>query len=212
MRTRKIILLGGGGHCRVLIGLLMAQGPKWKIEGILDPSLKPGSEIMGVRVLGNDSMLKSLKAKGISNACVAIGSVRDNSIRKAVHELAIDKGFTLPALVHPSAVVSPYADINSPGIQVMAGAVIQPSTIIGENSIINTGVIIDHDCKIGPHVHISPGAVLSGGVEVCEGAFIGAGAVLIQGVKVGIGAVVGAGAVVIKDVPANTVAKGVPAQ
>ena len=42
--------------------------------------------------------------------------------------------------------------------------------------------------------------------------WIGAGAILLEGITVGDGAVVAAGAVVTKDVPAYTVAGGVPAK
>lgn len=50
------------------------------------------------------------------------------------------------------------------------------------------------------------------GIVVEDGAWIGAGAILLDGVRVGTGAVVGAGAVVTRDVPAHSLAVGVPAR
>jgi acetyltransferase-like isoleucine patch superfamily enzyme len=50
------------------------------------------------------------------------------------------------------------------------------------------------------------------GVEIGRGAWLGAGAKILDGVTIGERAVVGAGAVVRDDVPARTVAVGVPAR
>lgn len=50
------------------------------------------------------------------------------------------------------------------------------------------------------------------GIVVEDDVWIGAGAVITDGVRIGCGAVVAAGAVVTEDVPANTVAAGVPAR
>jgi acetyltransferase-like isoleucine patch superfamily enzyme len=49
-------------------------------------------------------------------------------------------------------------------------------------------------------------------VVIEDGADIGAGSVILPGVRIGEGAIVGAGAVVSRDVPAYTVAAGVPAR
>ena len=94
----------------------------------------------------------------------------------------------------------------------MAGAVIQPGTRLGVNTIVNTRASIDHDCIIGDHVHIAPGAVLSGEVRVGNCSHIGCGATIVQGVKLGEATVIGAGAVVLKDVPDGTTVVGVPAR
>ena len=49
-------------------------------------------------------------------------------------------------------------------------------------------------------------------VTIKKGAFIGAGVVIGQGVTIGENAIVGANSFVNKDVPANTIAVGVPAR
>jgi acetyltransferase-like isoleucine patch superfamily enzyme len=49
-------------------------------------------------------------------------------------------------------------------------------------------------------------------VRLRRGAYIGAGATILQGVEVGEQAIVGAGAVVLANVPAHSVAVGVPAR
>ena len=206
----KIILLGGGGHAKVLIELIKISG-QYEIAGILDTQLEAGTQVLGVYVLGKDDLLPELSEKGITNACISVGSVKDNSKRKKLYEKVKQIGFYIPLLIHPQAIVSKDSKISE-GAQIMVGAIIQTGCLIGENTIINTGSIIEHDCYIGKHVHICPGSVVSGECTIEDGAFVGAGSTIKHGVKIGKGAIVGAGAVVINDVYDGITVKGMPAK
>jgi len=211
METRKkIILLGGGGHASVLSELIRISG-EYEIAGILDPRPESGSRIPGIPVLGNDELLPALAAQGINNACIAVGSIRDNGKRRYLYDLVKNLEFHVPPLIHPGAVVSEEDTLISEGVQVMAGAIIQAGSTIGENTIINTGAIVEHDCTIGGNVHICPGAVIIGGSVIGENSFIGASATVIQGITVGRDAVVGAGTVVLRDVADGTLLRGTAA-
>lgn len=193
-----LIVLGAGGHAKVLLALAAAAG--WRIDGVCDPELAARGvpHWRGWPVLGDDEALARMDPAqvGVLNG---IGQMVGASLRAALFARFRGLHFRFPAMVHPHAWVAPDVQLAE-GAQVMAGAVIQPDTVIGANSIVNTGARIDHDCSIGNDVHIAPGAVLCGAVQVGDGAFIGAGAVLIQGVHVGAGAVVGAGALVLRPV------------
>lgn len=206
----KIIIIGAGGHSKVLIDLIQ-QADNFNLVGLTDKNLPIGKKVLGIPVLGNDAILPNLIAKGIKLAAVGVGSIKDNKIRKKLYEQALNLGFVLPPLKHPSAIIAKNVQIEA-GVQIMAGAIIQTNAKIGKNTIINTGAQIDHDCLIGQNVHIAPGAMVSGGVVVEDGAFVGVGAIIIQNITIGQGAIVGAGAVVIKNVPAKTQVVGVPAK
>ena len=95
---------------------------------------------------------------------------------------------------------------------IMASAVINAETVVGEHCIINTGATVGHECRLENYVQVSPHATLCGNVKVGEGSWIGAGAVVIQGIKIGKWSIVGAGAVVTRDVPDYTEVVGVPAR
>ena len=193
----QLIMLGAGGHASVLHALALAAGHHF--IGICDPELcRDGVRFWkGIRVLGDDSALADID-KATMGLVNGIGQLVGNRARQLVFERSRKAGFSFPVLIHPFAWVADGVDLKQ-GVQVMAGAIIQPESIIGENTIVNTNASVDHGCVIGGHVHIAPGATLCGGVTVGDGAFVGAGSTLVQNVFIGSEAVVGAGAVVIKD-------------
>lgn len=206
----KIIILGSGGHAKVLIDMIRVTGD-YDIIGILDPAIESDSHVLGIRVLGNDSLLPKLFEEGVNNACIGVGSVRDNYKRKSLFQNVKSYNFAIPLLLHPKAIISENAQVSE-GAQIMAGAIVQAGTSVGENTIINTGAIIEHDCKISRHVHICPGVVVSGGCIIEEGSFIGTGSAVIQGITIGKNSLIAAGSVVVKDVPEGVMVKGVPAK
>ena len=70
-------------------------------------------------------------------------------------------------------------------MQLIAGAVVNAATTLGEGVIVNTNASVDHDCTIGDYVHVAPGAVLGGGVTVGDDVLIGLGARVLPGVTIG---------------------------
>ena len=84
------------------------------------------------------------------------------------------------------------------------------------------GIEIGDDCLIGQQVVIATlnhdldpdrrGNMLPAPVRIGSRVWIGAHVTILPGVTIGDGAVIGAGAVVTRDVPANSVALGVPAK
>ncbi|MFC1570463.1 acetyltransferase [Candidatus Omnitrophota bacterium] len=195
----KIVLLGGGGHCKVVMDAIRKEG-KYKIAGIVDPGLNPGDTVMGVKVLGGDNMLELLKNKGIKYAIVTVGSLGDSTLRKALSEEIIEAGLEMPVVIHPSAVVADDVEIG-PGTFVAPSVTINPGTKIGHNAIINTSSSVDHDCEIGDFVHIAPGVTLSGGVKVGDSTHIGTGAKVVQYVDIGRDSFIAAGVLVKSNLP-----------
>lgn len=204
---KKIILVGAGGHGKVVLDALLKLGT-YEVQGFVDNDTKL-KEVLGVKIIGNDQDLENLFKSGCAHAFISVGSVGDPKIRMKLAEKLRTIGFALPVIIHPSAVLAKGVEIGE-GAFIAAGAVIGPDSKIGRNAIINTNASVDHDCRIGDFVHIAPGVTLSGGVEVGEGAHLGSGAAVIEYKKIGVGTVVGAGSVVISDLPAKSTAYGVP--
>jgi sugar O-acyltransferase (sialic acid O-acetyltransferase NeuD family) len=204
-----VIVLGAGGHAKVLINTL--QLCSVEILGITDPDpALIGHEILGVPVIGPDANLKHYSVEKV-HLVNGLGSVCLPKARCKIFEKYKKLGFIFATVVHPTAIIAAAVKIGE-GAQLMAGVILQPGVCIGDNVIINTRASIDHDCTIGSHSHIAPGVTLSGDVQVGTVAHVGAGASIVQGVRVGDGSLVGAGSVVLKDIPGSVKAYGCPAK
>jgi UDP-perosamine 4-acetyltransferase len=207
--AHSFLILGAGGHARVLADLLLSQNQL--IAGFLDPDTSLwGTGWRGIPIIGGDEKLAHYPAH-THDLINGVGSIGCPELRRTVFERYRKAGYKFPCLVHARATVAIDARPGE-GSQIMAGAVIQTGCHIGINTVINTGAIVDHDCHIGDHVHIAPGAILSGGVRVGESTHVGTGATVIQGIKIGRNSLIAAGAVVIRDVPDGATVAGVPAK
>lgn len=210
MGILRCVLLGAGGHARVLLDALRA-GDQSVDYVILDADAgRTGDMLYDTPIIGTDGSLGSVAAEGVSNFIVAVGGNGHNRIRQKLFDQALSMGLQPMSVIHPSAIRSPYARIGD-GIQMLAGSIVNAGAVVGLNVIINTGAIVEHDCEIAAHVHVATGARLGGGVTVGTGAHVGAGATIKPGIRIGDWAIVGAGAVVVRDVPATLVVVGVPA-
>lgn len=199
--SSPVILLGAGGHAKVVLDLLQALDRQ--VLGICDPVLAAQGVESWRRlpVLGNDQAVKRFAPADIELANGA-GSLPGNILRRRLHTEFTRQGYCFATLIHPSSILGSGIELGR-GVQIMAGVIVQADTCIGDDVILNTGVRIDHDCVIGHHVHVAPGAVLSGGVTLGQGCHIGAGATLLQGIAIGNEAVIGLGTTVIASVAAS---------
>jgi len=186
-------LYGASGHGKVIRDILNAQGVR------VDAFVDDNPQLSQV-----DETPVRHQSEGLSPMIVSIGV---NEIRKRVAE-RLDCRFGVA--IHPSAVVSPSAEIGE-GTVVMPG-VINAGAVIGRHCIINTGASIDHECVVGDYCHVAPHASLCGQVHLGEGTLVGVGASIIPCVSVGEWSVIGAGAAVTQSLPAHCTAVGVPAK
>jgi sugar O-acyltransferase (sialic acid O-acetyltransferase NeuD family) len=203
--TRGNLILGAGGHGKVIADIMLLQ--RISVLGFLDddPSLV-GQKIFTLPVLGSSDKWRDFEPDGL------VMGIGDNSIRRKIAQ-HMKLGPMPPwiTVIHPNAIISASVEVSL-GTVIMGGAVINADTVLGNHTIVNTGATVDHDCVIGHFVHIAPGANLAGGVYVNDGAFLGIGCSIIPNCRIGEGAIIGAGAVVVGDVPAGVIAKGVPAR
>jgi sugar O-acyltransferase (sialic acid O-acetyltransferase NeuD family) len=196
-----VLVLGAGGHAKVVISTLLAAGHQ--ISGVYDdaPELL-GVEILGQKVVGT---IADLPCNSVSRAIIAIG---DSKIRQAI---ATRFSFNWVSVVHSHAWVDPTVQLGQGSI-VMAGAVVQPNCRLGRHVIVNTSASIDHDSEVEDFVHICPGARLAGHVTVGQSTTLGTGSVCIPSVEIGANTIVGAGAVVTKNLSSCVIAVGQPAR
>lgn len=202
----RLLLIGGGGHCRSILDCVLRMGT-YDDVGIVD--FDSAASALGIPVVGTDDDLPDLLRYGWTHAFVSVGSVGSTALRRKLYQMAKDIGFEIPSIVDPSAQIAAGTEIGE-GAFVGKLAVVNTSSRIGKCAIINTGAIVEHDCLVGEFSHISPGGVLCGQVTVGSDSHVGAGAVVRQQTVIGSRSIVGAGSVVVKDIPENVTAYGNP--
>ncbi|MBQ9032169.1 MAG: acetyltransferase [Parasporobacterium sp.] len=205
MALRKLLLIGGGGHCKSVLDSVLSRNCYDEI-GIVDFTKIP---IMGIPVVGNDDDLPDLITQGWTDAFVTVGSVGNTAIRRRLFRMITELGFHIPTIIDPSSSVANNTKIGT-GCFLGKQTVLNSDSIIGDGVIINSGAVVEHDCQLGDFVHISPGATVCGQVSIGADTHIGAGAVVIQQINIGSDTVIGAGSIVVNHIGSNALAYGNP--
>ena len=202
---RKILLVGGGGHCHsVLDSILSLQ--LYAEVGIID---NVDCSFLGIPVVGRDEDIPRLKSEGWTDAFITVGSVGSTKLRHKLYDIVKSFNMNVPTIIDPSAVVAKGTNISE-GVYIGKKSIINAGSQIGVCAIINTGSIIEHDCVIGDFSHISPGAIVCGQVNVGNNSHVGAGSVVRQQIVIGNNTLIGAGSVVVKNIPEGVQAYGNP--
>ncbi len=210
MSLPGIAVVGSRGHAKVVIDVIERDG-RYRIVGLVDSFRPAGEESYGYPVLGTEAVLPELVGRReISGAFIAVG---DNWGRHVVLEKleALVPGLEYVTAIHPSAQVARGADLGR-GVVLMAGAIVNSDSRVGEFSVVNTNASLDHDCMMGRFSSLAPGATVGGYVRLGEFTAVAPGATVIDRRTIGPHVVVGAGAVVVSDLPERCVAYGVPAR
>jgi len=177
----KIVLIGGGGHCRSVIDVI-EQENKYEIIGIVDTKENVGKKVLDYEIIGCDDDLENIFLS-CKNACITVGHIKSNELRIKLFNLAKEIGFKLPIVISPLAYVSKYAKVDE-GTVVMHQALINANVKTGKNCIINSKALIEHDATIEEHCHISTGAIINGGVKVKANSFIGSNSVVKEYISI----------------------------
>jgi sugar O-acyltransferase (sialic acid O-acetyltransferase NeuD family) len=204
--SRKILLLGAGGHCKSVIDTLNSIG-SFEDIGVVEKDKLVDSSF--VNIVGYDDDLNDLYNAGYEYAFVTLGSIGNPKNRINLLNKIMNIGFKIPNIIDPSAIVSNNI-VMGYGNFIGKRAVINTGTIIGNGVIVNTGSIVEHDCKLENFVHLAPGSILCGNVTISENSHIGAGTVVKQNIMVGSNTIIGVGSVIINNISSNVIAYGNP--
>ena len=201
--------MGAGGFAREVLWLLEdmnQQDRQWNVLGFIDDnSSLHGEELCGFPVLGSfDWFSGGLRPKVISG----VGS---NKARQTFASKAGLYGLEFATAIHPSVRRSRHIEIGN-GCIICAGTALTTQISIGDHVNLNLNCTVGHDATIESYCNLSPGVHISGHVSIQSGVDIGTGAVVLPSMSIGSNSTIGAGAVVTKDVPANSLAVGIPAK
>lgn len=204
MNKRQLLIIGAGGHGRVVADIAVKMN-QWRDIAFLDDDVNKKLSV-GIKVIGLSRDIDQFLDN--SDIFVAIG---DNQVREKVLNSIEQKGAFIPVLIHPDSCIGTDVVIGK-GTAIMPGAIINCCSCIGKGCIINTGTTVDHDNVIENYVHLSPGVHTGGEVRIGQGTWIGIGAVIINKINIVSRCKVGAGAVVIKDIKETGTYIGIPAK
>ena len=195
--SKKIILVGGGGHCVSCIEVIESTG-KYEIYGILDVSEKVGKKVLDHSVIGTDSDIDRYARE---NFCfiVTAGHIKTSETREKLYSLIKKANGVIETIIADSAIVSKYSLIGEGSI-IMHKAFVNAGARIGINCIVNSDALIEHEVQIGDHTHISTMATINGDCAIGQKTFIGSNSVVNQGVKITENVIVGSGSVVHKNI------------
>jgi len=199
---RDLFIVGAGGFGREAVWTVerinkAAQQPLWNVVGFADDDPeKATGNFEGYPMLG--SCEKASKDFPGASVFIAIG---DNAIREKIYRQL--RGHDFPALIDPSAQVSPTTDFRH-GTYIACEAVVSVGTDIGKFVIVNARAGIGHDSQVGDFSNICPGVSLSGHTTLEDHVFMGTNSCTAPNMKVGAGAIVACGTPVLKDVAAGT--------
>ncbi len=202
---KKLAILGASGHGKVAADIALQSG--WESIIFFDDDFKNKPMLEIWPVVGDTSDLLS-NISAYAGVFVAIGN---NKVRQTkISQLTACNG-VIATLIHPRAIISPFAFLAD-GSMVVAGAIVNAFSHIGVGCIINSGAIVEHDCLLAEAVHVAPGANVAGAVKIGRYSWIGVGSSVRQGITIGAEVTVGAGAAVVSDIADGQTVVGVPAK
>ena len=199
-----LVIIGGGGHTRVLIDVLKSLHAH--IEGIVTEDVRlVGETIMGVKVIATEAQFafdpkNVLLVNGVGN--IAKRGDSGLQVREALATRYHARGFRFPPIFSNQALLSSELHVAE-GVQILRGAVVQAGVSLAAHAIVNSSAVVEHDSKIGAYTHLAPAAVLCGSVRIGQRVHVGANATIIQSTIIGDDAVIGAGCTVRHTITAN---------
>lgn len=153
---KKILILGAGGFGQMVKETAEQLG--YDEIAFLDDAAK-GSTVIG-KCCDYSSRFGEYQT--------AVAAFGNNNTRLYWTNRLLEKGYEVPPIVHPSAVVSPSA-ILAPGCFVMQRAVVNTHSQIGRAALINSGAVVDHDSTVGEGAHVGLGSIVKANATVLPG-------------------------------------------
>lgn len=197
---KEVILIGAGGHAAELrdyirYNNLSTGRDEIRVAGYIDDD--PSTyEHYGFA----EPFLGSIKDHQVSSEHRYLMAIANLKYRQPIIERFLAAGADLMGFIHPTALISPSAEIH-PTVVISHNASVGPKAKIGKFNMLNSRCTIGHDTVLGEYNFISPQVALSGNTKIGNGNLLGTNSATIPGVTIGNNNLIGAGAIVIKDVP-----------
>ena len=203
---KRIAIIGGGGHSRVIIDALCELSKKnhMKLIGFYDDNINC-EEYRSIKRLGKINDINS------NHEVYYICGIGNLKTRRSI----IDKlsNINWINVIHPSSIISDTVKLGK-GIFINAGTIINSKAYIKDHCIINTNSVIEHDVSIGVNCHIAPSVTICGHVTIKDETFIGVGTKIINKnkrgfINIGTNNFLNAGSLILHSTDDNMKIKGI---
>ena len=164
---RSLLILGAGGFGQMIKETALALGYEKVV--FLDDAAK-GEDVIGMCC---DYVLRH------SEYPAAVAAFGNNKTRLFWTDKLLEEGYEVPAMVHPSAIVSPSATLE-PGCFIMQRVVVNTHTRIERAALINSGAVVDHDSIVCAGAHVGLGSVVKANCTIESGRKVEAGEVIFS--------------------------------
>lgn len=196
---KSVIIIGAGSHAAELTDYINYNN-----------QINPDNKIIIIGYLDDDKnafqkynftkqYLGSIEEHIIRQDCEYLLGIANLSSRVEINERYVLKGAKMRGFIHPTALISPSAKIDSTAI-LSHNVSVGPNSIIGPHNMLNSRCIVGHDTEIGQGNVFSPQVVLSGNTSILNNNFFGTSSITIPGIKMGSNNIVAAGSVVSRNV------------
>ncbi len=206
----KVIVIGSGGHAKVVIDILQEMGT-FEIIGVTSNSIPAGQNFLSLKVLGDDNSILETVDKSKVKLAMGLGGYRDNTLRTKVFDKMKSQGFAFINAIHPHSFISKSCKLGE-AVTIFPGVVLNTETSIGNNTIIATSASVDHETIIGDHVLISAGVTIGAYSKIGNQTLLALGSKVISGLEIGENTLIASGAVVVANTIPNSQMFGVPAK
>jgi acetyltransferase EpsM len=199
METKRILLVGAGGHAAELRDYIryhnkIKADEQIEVVGFIDDEEK-NYQHYGFA----EPFLGSIRDHQVRTDIYYLMGIANLDFRKTIIELFKSKGGKFTGFTHPTALISPSAQIGE-GVVISHNASVGPKVRIGNFNMLNSRCTIGHDSVIGDYNFISPQVAISGNTVIGNENLLGTNSCTIPGMKIGDNNKIAAGVVVFKPI------------
>ena len=203
--NKDVLIIGGAGGCKMVIDAIKSCNT-YNIRGIIDNEMNIGEEIMGHKIIGNDSNLNELFELGFRNIVLSFSILGNLKLRRKKYEFYSAFGFNFPNIIHKDSIIEQSVKLGY-GNLILAGSVLGSEVSLENFNYINTGSIICHESKVGNNNHFAPNSVIAGRVQIGNNVLVGMCVTTYFDIKIGDNVVINNGVNIINDIEDNQIIK-----
>lgn len=184
-KVQKIVIVGGGGFGRELLGYLQSDiNSRTLMDGLIAGVVDNDPKCEVMRCYGDVPYLGRVEDMQASGDCRFLVAIGVPALRRKVANELVDMGLELFTYIHPSVYLAKDAIVGA-GTIVGPGSVVNSGAEVGECCAINVLCSIGHGTVIGDYSVLSPYCAMNGNSRIGNSCILGTRATIFPGISIG---------------------------